>query len=87
MGVKATTIAVTAILLLGGLYLYMNRFEYLHLSESSGAEIYLRINKLTEEECLVWKRRRVGWPEVHGYVREKLNIPFCPMTAGPDTPI
>jgi hypothetical protein len=33
MMMKATTMAVTAILLLGGLYLYMNRFEYLASSD------------------------------------------------------
>jgi len=33
MTMKATTIAVTAILLLGGLYHYMNRYEYLRLGE------------------------------------------------------
>ena len=33
MTMKATTIAITAILLLGGLYHYMNRYEYPRLGE------------------------------------------------------
>ena len=33
MTMKATTIAVPAILLPGGLYHYMNRYEYLRLGE------------------------------------------------------
>ena len=49
MTMKATTIAVTAILLLGGLYLYMNRFEY--LDRGVGDSIQFRINKLTGEAC------------------------------------
>lgn len=49
MGVKATTMAVTAILLLGGLYLYMNRFEY--LDRGAGDSFQVRINKLTGEAC------------------------------------
>lgn len=56
MMMKATTMAVTAILLLGGLYLYMNRFEYLRLQEIGrgfeGGVIFLRINKLTGERCV-----------------------------------
>jgi hypothetical protein len=59
MMMKATTIAVTAILLLGGLYLYMNRFEYLHVGEmlqagsrSERGPVFLRINKLTGERCV-----------------------------------
>ena len=50
MGIKTTTIAVTAILLLGGLYLYMNRFEY--LDRGVGDSIQFRINKLTGERCV-----------------------------------
>ena len=38
---------VLAILLLGGLYLYMNRFDYL-----SNEGVHLRINKLTGERCV-----------------------------------
>ena len=80
MGVKATTIAVTAILLLGGLYLYMNRFEYLHLPTVSGDEVYLRINKLTEEECLVWKGRKGHQEGTLEFVQENFDITFCPNT-------
>ena len=54
MGVKATTIAVWALIsftavtpVLGGLYLYMNRFEYLHVEP-----LHVRINKLTGERCV-----------------------------------
>jgi hypothetical protein len=55
MGVKATTIAVWALIsftavtpVLGGLYLYMNRFEYLHVEP-----LHVRINKLTGERCII----------------------------------
>jgi hypothetical protein len=45
---------VLAILLLGGLYLYMNRYEYLHVDNGSGGHMYYRINKLTGYGCTVW---------------------------------
>ena len=80
MMMKATTMAVTAILLLGGLYLYMNRFEYLHLTEGMSAEVYLRINKLTEEECLVWKGRKGHQEGTLEFVQENFDITFCPNT-------
>ena len=65
MGVKATTIAVTAILLLGGLYLYMNRFEYLNVGmlkpgRYDESPIFLRINKLTGMRCVGARASRAG---------------------------
>jgi hypothetical protein len=76
MGVKATTIAVWALIsftavtpVLGGLYLYMNRFEYLNVGVaqvfgSQNSPAYLRINKLTGERCIstgAKLRHRAPW--------------------------
>jgi len=56
MTMKATTIAVTAILLLGGLYLYMNRYEYLPLGEirvHNGLTVGFNV-AVSVPSCLEW---------------------------------
>ena len=46
---RLAAIASLIVLLLGGLYLYMNRFDYLDMGKGE----YVRINKLTGHECLM----------------------------------
>ena len=49
---RLTAIASLIVLLLGGLYLYMNRFDYLEVGTSRAGNVsYLRINKLTGHKC------------------------------------
>ena len=58
MTMKATTIAVTAILLLGGLHLYMNRYEYLRLGEirvHNGLTVGFNV-AVSVPSCLEWGR-------------------------------
>jgi hypothetical protein len=64
---------VLAILLLGGLYLYMNRYEYLHVDNGSGGHMYYRINKLTGYGCTVW-----GGLQHSAKVRQK---PYSPVNS------
>jgi len=75
---------VLAILLLGGLYLYMNRFEYLHLGEehpgwgkkSETDTVYLRINKFTGERCIGvgLDQLYTAWECSESFVKDKIII-------------
>jgi len=69
---------VLAILLLGGLYLYMNRFEYLNVGmlkpgQYDESPIFLRINKLTGMRCvgarLVWES---PWECGESFIKDKI---------------
>ena len=47
-------LGLVIVTVLGGLYLYMNRYDYVRLKiASGGSELYLRINTLTGYECVV----------------------------------
>ena len=51
-----------AIMVVGGLYLYMNRYEYLRMDGMGSKEaggIYLRINKLTGHKCILWQGQAI----------------------------
>ena len=47
-------LGLVIVVVLGGLYLYMNRFDYLKLGSGYHSGTYLRINKLTGYECVMF---------------------------------